>query len=111
MREVLEKLTEVLEERKVNGNAEHSYVAQLHQKGLNKILEKIGEESTETIIAAKDAERSGKNELLICETADLWFHSMVMLSYLGTSADAVLEELAQRFDLSGLEEKASRTKN
>lgn len=110
MREVLEKLTEILEERKASGTAEKSYVAQLHQKGLNKILEKVGEESTETIIAAKDAERSGKKELLICETADLWFHTMVMLSHLDASAEDVLEELAKRFDLSGLEEKASRTK-
>ena len=111
MREVLEKLTEALEQRKAEGNAEESYVAQLHQKGLNKILEKVGEESVETIIAAKDAEKSGKVDLLICETADLWFHSLVMLSHLNTNADAVLEELAKRFDLSGLEEKASRKKS
>ncbi|WNO08736.1 phosphoribosyl-ATP diphosphatase [Teredinibacter sp. KSP-S5-2] len=110
MKEVLEQLTEVLEQRKAEGNPEKSYVAQLHQKGMNKILEKVGEESVETIIAAKDAEQSGKVDLLICETADLWFHSMVMLSHLGTSAEAVLEELARRFDLSGLEEKASRGK-
>jgi len=89
--------------------AEDSYVASLHAKGLNKILEKVGEESVETILAARDAEQSGNNEKLIYETADLWFHSLVMLSHLGENADAVLAELERRFDLSGLEEKAQRT--
>ena len=108
MNDVLSKLIEVLENRKAEGNPETSYVAQLHHRGLNKILEKVGEECTETLLAAKDAERSGNVDFLISETADLWFHSMVMLSHLGTDANAVVEELARRFDLSGLEEKASR---
>ncbi|MDA9095495.1 phosphoribosyl-ATP diphosphatase, partial [Porticoccaceae bacterium] len=88
--------------------ADDSYVASLHQKGLNKILEKVGEESIETILAARDAEISGNNDKLIYETADLWFHTLVMLSHLGEDASAVLSELERRFDLSGLEEKAQR---
>lgn len=108
MNDVLARLSEVLEQRKAEADLDTSYVAQLHHKGLNKILEKVGEEATETILAAKDAERSGNTHLLVCETADLWFHSMVMLSHLGCNAQAVLDELARRFDLSGLDEKASR---
>jgi len=107
MSDVLEQLAQVLEERK-QADPEKSYVASLHAKGLNKILEKVGEECTETLLAAKDAELSGETRELICETADLWFHSMVMLSRLGLSPQDVLDELANRFDLSGLEEKASR---
>ena len=108
MSDVLTQLTRVLDARK-QATAEDSYVASLHAKGLNKILEKVGEESVETILAARDAEQSGNNEKLIYETADLWFHSLVMLSHLGENADAVLAELDRRFDLSGLEEKAQRT--
>ena len=106
---VLAALTTVLAERKNNAAPDSSYVAQLHHKGLDKILKKIGEECTETVIAAKDAEHSGDNSELIYETADLWFHTLVMLSHLGTDYRAVLQELQRRFDLSGLEEKASRT--
>jgi phosphoribosyl-ATP pyrophosphohydrolase len=108
--DVLSTLSKVLEERKQTGDANTSYVAQLHAKGLNKILEKVGEEATETILAAKDAERSQDSQFVICETADLLFHSMVMLSHLDLDIQDVLNELAQRFDLSGLEEKASRKK-
>lgn len=111
MSNVLQILDQVLEQRKAEGDPDKSYVAQLHDKGLNKILEKVGEESIETIIAAKDAERSGNLDLLVAETADLWFHSMVMLSHLGSSSTAVLEELARRFDISGIEEKANRNKD
>jgi len=107
MSDVLDRLNEVLETRK-NASPDSSYVASLHAKGLNKILEKVGEESVETLLAAKDAAVSGDNSDLIYETADLWFHSLVMLSHLGESHEAVLQELARRFDLSGLEEKASR---
>jgi phosphoribosyl-ATP pyrophosphohydrolase len=107
--QILRQLMDVLETRK-QASADESYVASLHSKGLNKILEKVGEESVETILAARDAELSGNNEKLIYETADLWFHSLVMLSHLGESADSVLAELEQRFDLSGLEEKANRDK-
>ena len=107
MSDVLERLAAVLETRK-EAAPETSYVASLHAKGLNKILEKVGEECTETLLAAKDAEHSGDNREVIMETADLWFHSMVMLSNLGLGPQDVLDELASRFDLSGLEEKASR---
>ncbi len=105
--QVLRQLMDVLESRK-QASADDSYVASLHDKGLNKILEKVGEEAVETILAARDAELSGNNEKLIYETADLWFHSLVMLSHLGEGADSVLAELQRRFDLSGLEEKANR---
>lgn len=110
MSDILEQLTAVLEERK-NGNPEQSYVASLHAQGLNKILEKVAEECTETLLAAKDAAASGNHADLIYETADLWFHTLVMLSHLGENAQAVLAELSRRFDISGLEEKANRTKN
>lgn len=106
--DVLKQLSAVLETRK-QASADDSYVASLHQKGLNKILEKVGEESIETILAARDAEVSGTNDKLIYETADLWFHTLVMLSHLGEDAQAVISELERRFDLSGLDEKASRT--
>ena len=107
---VLQRLMQVLEARK-KASADDSYVASLHSKGLNKILEKVGEESIETILAARDAEVSGDNTKLIYETADLWFHSLVMLSHLGANANSVLEELERRFDLSGLDEKAQRNTN
>lgn len=109
MSDVLSQLAKVLEERK-QAAPDSSYVASLHHKGLNKILEKVGEEAVETVIAAKDAVASGDNKEVIYETADLWFHSLVMLSNLGEGPEAVLEELARRFDLSGLEEKANRSK-
>ncbi len=109
MNDVLAQLSEVLEERK-QADPEKSYVAQLHKKGLNKILEKVGEESIETIIAAKDAAQSGEYGDLIYETADLWFHSLVMLSHLGLGHEEVLHELQRRFGLSGIEEKAARSK-
>jgi phosphoribosyl-ATP pyrophosphohydrolase len=111
MSEILTQLTEILEARKNTADAETSYVASLHQKGLNKILEKVGEECVETLLAAKDAQQSGDSSNLIYETADLWFHTLVMLSHLGENADAVLLELARRFDMSGLAEKASRKKS
>ncbi|HEX4882179.1 MAG TPA: phosphoribosyl-ATP diphosphatase [Porticoccaceae bacterium] len=107
MSDVLTELTRVLEARR-QGDPETSYVARLHRLGLNKILEKLGEECTETLLAAKDAERDRDTGALIAETADLWFHSLVMLSHLGENADAVLAELARRFGISGLEEKAGR---
>ncbi len=109
MSDVLTRLAQVLEERK-QAAPDSSYVASLHAKGLNKILEKVGEECTETLLAAKDAERSGNTSELVYETADLWFHTLVMLSRLGLGPDQVLDELARRFDLSGLEEKAARNK-
>lgn len=109
MDNLLAQLDEVLAQRKTAA-PDSSYVASLHHKGLNKILEKVGEESVEAIIAAKDANISGDNKEVIYETADLWFHSLVMLSHLGEDSSAVINELARRFDLSGLEEKANRSK-
>lgn len=105
--DILTALAAILEQRK-QAAPESSYVSSLYAKGLNKILEKVGEEATETIIAAKDAQLSGETQELIGETADLWFHSLVMLSQLGLGPDDVLAELDRRFGLSGLEEKASR---
>jgi len=102
--EILNRLAEVLETRK-EADPNGSYVAGLYQKGLDAILKKIGEEATETVMAAKD----GDPEKVVYETADLWFHSMVLLAHLDLGPDAVLDELERRFGLSGLEEKASRT--
>jgi len=81
-------------------------VAKLYSKGLDSILKKIGEEATETVMAAKD----GDADKIIYETADLWFHSMVLLAQQGLHPDDVLKELDRRFGLSGLDEKASRKK-
>ena len=105
MSRILEQLTEVLEQRK-SADPESSYVASLYAKGLDQILKKIGEEATETVIAGKQ----GDHEQIIYETADLWFHTLVLLAHYGLSADAVLNELARRFGLPGLEEKAARKK-
>ncbi len=110
MSNILEQLTEILEQRK-NADPEQSYVASLHHNGLNKILEKVGEEATEVIIAAKDAQLSGDRSDLIAETADLWFHCMVMLSHCGGNAEEVTSILRERFNLSGLAEKAARTES
>ena len=105
MSDVLSQLAEVLEQRK-QADPESSYVAKLYAKGLDAILKKIGEEATETVMAAKD----GEKQKIIYETADLWFHSMVLLAHQGLSPDDVLQELDRRFGLSGIEEKASRKK-
>lgn len=109
MSDTLKQLAEVLDQRR-HAAPDSSYVASLHHKGLNKILEKVGEEATEAIIAAKDATNGGADErqALVAETADLWFHSLVMLSHLGIDSQAVLDELAGRFGISGLDEKAAR---
>jgi len=103
MSDVLARLAEVLESRK-DADAESSYVSSLYKKGLDSILKKIGEEATETVMAAKD----GDADKIIYEVADLWFHSMVLLAQQGLSPDDVLNELDRRFGLSGLDEKASR---
>lgn len=108
MNDTLQQLTQILADRKRAADPTSSYVAQLHHKGLNKILQKLGEECTETIIAAKDTEQTGNAQALIYETADLWFHSLVMLSHLNLSADDILAELARRFNVSGIEEKNAR---
>jgi phosphoribosyl-ATP pyrophosphohydrolase len=96
-------LADVLEKRK-EADPESSYVARLYAKGLDSILKKIGEEATETVMAAKD----GKADRIVAETADLWFHCMVLLAHQGLGPQDVLAELDRRFGISGLEEKASR---
>src|SRR5210317_1610232 len=100
---VLQQLAEVLEARK-QADPDSSYVASLYHKGLDTILKKIGEEATETVIAAK----GGDTQQLVYETADLWFHTLVLLAHQGVGPEQVLEELQRRFGLSGLEEKAAR---
>lgn len=104
MNDVLQQLAEVLEQRKQQ-SPDQSYVASLYHKGLDQILKKIGEEATETVIAAKD----GDKDKIIYETADLWFHSMVLLAQQGLGPELVLAELQRRFGLSGLTEKAQRS--
>lgn len=114
--QVLSELDRILTERK-SADKDSSYVASLYHKGLNKILEKVGEEATETIISAKELElvRSrGDDDTdaradLVYEVADVWFHSLVALHQLGLSSDDVLTELSRRFGLSGIDEKNSRT--
>ncbi len=108
MSDILQQLAVILQERK-QADPDSSYVAQLHHKGLNKILEKVGEEATETLLAAKDAAISGSKDEVIAETADLWFHSLVMLSNLDIDHQEVLNELARRMGISGLDEKANRS--
>ncbi len=108
MNDVLQQLAATLELRKQSA-ADGSYVASLHSKGLNKILEKVGEEATEVILAAKDAAVGGDRQALVGEVADLWFHSMVMLSHLDVELSEVSDCLAGRFGISGLDEKASRS--
>jgi phosphoribosyl-ATP pyrophosphohydrolase len=103
MNDILKELAEVLESRK-GASPDSSYVAGLYAKGLDAILKKIGEEATETVMAAKD----GVPEKIVYEVADLWFHSMVLLAQQGLGPQQVLAELQRRFGLSGLEEKANR---
>lgn len=102
--DILIKLTDVLEQRK-QAAPDSSYVASLYNKGLDAILKKVGEEATETVLAAKD----GEKDQIVYETADLWFHTMVMLAQQGLSSQDVLNELDRRFGLSGHDEKASRS--
>jgi len=105
MSDILTELAQVLEQRKQQ-NPEQSYVAGLYAKGLDSILKKIGEEATETVIAAK----GGDKRQIVYETADLWFHCMVMLADQGLGPEDILAELQRRFGLSGLQEKAQRGK-
>lgn len=113
---VLGQLDKILNERKT-ADKDSSYVASLHHKGLNKILEKVGEETIEAIIAAKElqlAKSLNKNDNkqkadMVYEVADVWFHSLVALSHLGLSSQDVLDELGRRFGLSGIDEKNART--
>lgn len=104
MNNTLDSLAQVLEERKLAA-ADSSYVASLYAKGLDAILKKVGEEATETVMAAKD----GDKKQIIYEVADLWFHTLVLLAHQDMGPSDVLSELERRFGLSGLEEKANRT--
>ncbi|RLW64001.1 MAG: phosphoribosyl-ATP diphosphatase [gamma proteobacterium symbiont of Stewartia floridana] len=106
MSDLLQQLAQVLEERK-QAAPDSSYVAKLYDKGLDGILKKIGEEATETVMAAKD----GDADKIVYEIADLWFHTLVLLAHQGLGPDLVLQELQRRFGLSGLEEKAQRGKS
>jgi phosphoribosyl-ATP pyrophosphohydrolase len=106
MNGILQRLTETLEARK-QAAPETSYVARLFSKGEDAILKKIGEEATEVILASKQGDR----DHLVYETADLWFHCMVLLAQHGLSAEDVLNELARREGVSGMDEKAARKKD
>ncbi len=106
MSDILDRLAETLEARK-QASPDNSYVARLYDKGLDAILKKIGEEATETVMAAKD----GDSNKIICEVADLWFHTLVLLAYRGLKPQDVLDELARREGLSGITEKANRKRD
>lgn len=106
MSDILDRLAETLEVRK-QASPDSSYVAKLYAKGTDAILKKIGEEATETVMAAKD----GDAEKIIYEVADLWFHTLVLLAHTGLKPQDVLDELARREGLSGIAEKAARKKD
>ncbi|MCU6435108.1 phosphoribosyl-ATP diphosphatase [Undibacterium sp. Jales W-56] len=110
MSETLKRLAAVIESRKPanGGDPATSYVARLFSKGDDAILKKIGEEATETVMAAKDARSSGDKSKVLYECADLWFHSMILLAQFELTPQDVLNELARREGLSGLDEKAAR---
>ncbi len=110
MSEILNRLADVIESRKLanGGDPEKSYVARLFAKGDDAILKKIGEEATETVMAAKDARLSADASKVLYECADLWFHSMIMLAQFNLRPQDVLEEMARREGISGIEEKAAR---
>jgi len=108
--DVLTRLADVIESRK-GGDPDKSYVARLFHKGTDAVLKKVGEEATETVMAAKDlaaAPSDAHRQALVGEMADLWFHSMVAMAHLGLSPREVVAELARREGLSGLEEFAQR---
>lgn len=105
MSDILNRLADMLESRK-SADADSSYVAKLYAKGMDSILKKVGEEATETVIAAK----GGNRDEIIYETADLWFHTLVMLAKADIKPQEVLDELARREGLSGITEKESRQK-
>jgi phosphoribosyl-ATP pyrophosphohydrolase len=108
--DTLARLAAIIETRKVanGGDPESSYVARLLHKGPYPFLKKIGEEATETVMAAKDVDHGGDPAKLVYEVADLWFHSMIALAHYGLKPSDVVDELARREGLSGLEEKALR---
>ena len=104
-RDILERLQATIESRK-GADASSSYVASLHAKGQDEILKKVAEEAVEVVLSSKVGDRSG----VIRETADLWFHTLVMLSWHGVPLAEVLAELERREGRSGIDEKASRPK-
>ncbi len=106
MSDILDRLADLLEQRKA-ADPDVSYVAKLYTKGMDSILKKVGEEATETVIAAK----GGNKEEIIYETADLWFHTLVMLAKAGLKPQDILDELARREGLSGIDEKNARSKD
>ena len=110
MSEILQRLAEVIEARKpaAGGDPDKSYIARLFQKGDDAILKKVGEEATESVMAAKDVRHGADPATLVYECADLWFHSLIMLAQFGLTPQQVLDELARREGLSGIEEKANR---
>ena len=103
--DILARVARVLEERKTADPAS-SYAAGLYAKGLEAMLKKIAEEAVETVLAAE----RGNNPELVHEIADLWFHTLVLLSFKGLHPSQVLEELQRRFGTSGIAEKATRTR-
>lgn len=110
MSDILLRLAQIIETRKpgAGGDAEASYVARLFAKGDDAILKKIGEEATEAVLAAKDVRHGAAANQLVYECADLWFHSLIMLAQFDLSPQQVLDELARREGVSGIEEKANR---
>ncbi|TFW10784.1 phosphoribosyl-ATP diphosphatase [Massilia arenosa] len=110
MSDTFNRLAATIETRKLDsgGNPDTSYVSRLFAKGDDAILKKIGEEATETVMAAKDARVSGDVSGVIYETADLWFHSLIMLAQFGITPQQVMDELDRRAGTSGIEEKAAR---
>lgn len=100
---VLSQLARVIEARR-DASPQESYVARLNARGLDEVLKKVGEEAAETLIAGKGGDRGQ----LVHEVADLWFHTLVLLAHYGLGPEAVSAELARRFGVSGLEEKAAR---
>jgi phosphoribosyl-ATP pyrophosphohydrolase len=110
MSDTLKRLATVIESRKLanGGDPEKSYISRLFSKGDDAILKKIGEEATETVMAAKDVRAGGDKSKVLYECADLWFHSMVMLAHFDLTPQDVLDELARREGISGIEEKANR---
>jgi phosphoribosyl-ATP pyrophosphohydrolase len=106
--DIIDALTKVLDERRTS-EPTSSYVASLYAAGLDRILKKVAEEAGETLLAAKNADAKGRDDALIGEVADLWFHTMVMLVHLNQRPGWVLDELASRMGVSGHAEKAGRT--
>ena len=110
MNDTLQRLAQIIETRKpaAGGDPEISYVARLFAKGDDAILKKIGEEATEAVMAAKDVRQGADPNKLVYECADLWFHSLIMLSQFNLTPQQVIDELARREGVSGIEEKANR---